>query len=749
MDTNPLGAGNPNGGTAKIEAGKIEQRFETLRRCIREGEENPLLASLLGEERCAIVRKSGWNLLVINPGSTSTKVAVFAGLRQMASDNIGLDPACPDGLQPRIATIRSWMQERGFLLSEIHGIAVRGGFVAPVAAGSYRVTPAMLDDLEKPAMHHASNLAVPIALELAAGTDQEALLTLTDPVTVDEVEPVYRLTGSGRIRDDGTAVHALNHRAVMRMAAALAGRPVGGLHAITCHMGGGMSAVRHLGGRMVQVAPAFGAMPSANRSGALPLHKVLRAVADGRIALDEIMRDLTAEGGLLALAGTNDFKALFERRRQARGLQAEKIDLVTSFFVNRVAAAILSLAADERPLDLVVLTGGLAFDAEFTSRIAGRIHLPLARMPGALEQEALAAGLLRGFIEPESLGDYGAARAAYVSEREREEQLFSTPVFQAAAAADKSGVPRSMRDVFASARPEGAEPLTVALVGAHNVEALLAARMLNEFHHQPLARFLLVGPYAQVSQLCWELDVPVDMNWYTLVDADEPIQRAVELFEAGAADTLMKGNVMTGDLLKGYLRHLKQSGFSLRRLSHLSLFEIPGRGKLLGVTDAGINTYPDVDARIEILENALDALRLLNHRRPKVAVISAVEKPSRAVESSTQAQTIAVRLQDRDDLIIDGPISVDIALSSHAAKEKGYAGRIRGDADLLLLPDIDAGNVIYKAFTAVVGATAAGAVLGGDAPLILTSRGDSAETKLASIALVLALARGARKGAAS
>jgi phosphate butyryltransferase len=128
-------------------------------------------------------------------------------------------------------------------------------------------------------------------------------------------------------------------------------------------------------------------------------------------------------------------------------------------------------------------------------------------------------------------------------------------------------------------------------------------------------------------------------------------------------------------------------------------------------------------------------------------VISATENASDKVLSSMEAKEIARRFAGRDDLVIEGPISVDLALSPESAREKGYGGLIRGDADLLLVPTIDVGNAIYKSLTVAGGATTAGAVIGGAAPIVLTSRGDSARSKLASIAFAIVLARRSRKEA--
>ena len=138
-------------------------------------------------------------------------------------------------------------------------------------------------------------------------------------------------------------------------------------------------------------------------------------------------------------------------------------------------------------------------------------------------------------------------------------------------------------------------------------------------------------------------------------------------------------------------------------------------------------------------------MHALGIEKPKVAVISATEKPSDNVVSSIDGQAIAKRFADRADLVIEGPISVDLALSPESAHEKKYKGRIRGDADLLLVPTLDVGNAIYKSLTVASGATIAGAVIGGAAPIVLTSRGDRARSKLASVALAIALSKHAKK----
>jgi butyrate kinase len=733
---------------ARSRAAEIEARAGALLGAVAPGADDPLLALFAGEQVAAAARKSRWGSLVLNPGSTSTKVAVYSGLQLLAAEEMAHGPDEPGGIERRVERLRAWFESRQLVPGEISGIATQGGMMAPVRAGTYRVCDAMLADLAASRSSHPINIAAALAVAVARLTAPDTMVTVTDPASIDERDPVSRVTGSARVRCDQAVAHFLNHRAAARLLHHLLGAADGALGLISCHMGGGMSAVRHAGGRMARVSPAFGGMPSANRSGALPLLDVLRLADDHRYSLDDLRRDVTREGGLLALAGTDDFRVLasFAAGRGSPE-QQRKAELVRRFFASRVAAAVLGLAEGEDPVDAILLTGGLARDEEFCLMVARSIRLPVPviRLPGSLEQQALAAGLLGARSGAGRRLSYVEAREHSAATREEQERLLDT-ILVDRRAARSAGPPRTVDDLLDAAR--AGEPPVIALVGADNEEALLAVKSALALRPRPLARFLLLGPHAAVSRLAWELDVPVDGENAALVDTDDPVTRASGLLLDGSADTLMKGSCMTSAVLKGFLGYLKAAGRKSpgMLLSHLALFELSGRSGLLGVTDAAMNTSPDVEARLGILDNALVAMRLLGYERPKVAVISAVEKPSDAVTSSMEGRAIAERLAGRDDVIVEGPLSVDIALSPAAAREKKYAGHIRGDADLLLVPDIDAGNAVYKAFTVISGATLGGAIIGGDVPIILTSRGDSSRTKLASVALACLLIQRGREG---
>jgi len=737
----------PTGGgavaPATLSADELSARLAALCGGVQVGKEDPVLAGLLGPEVAQLARRARWSSLVLNPGSTSTKVSVYSGLTLAAKADVGPEAGAADDLDGRVEQVLGWMSRAGLDPMELTGIAARGGLMAPVTAGTFRVSSEMIEDLAQSPVFHPSNLAAPMATRLGERVGPDVLVTTTDPVMIDELDPVFRLTGSARLREDGTACHYLNHRAVAGLCARVLKRPLSDLHLITCHLGGGSSAVRHLQGRAAQVAPAFGGLPSANRSGALPLRQVIRQMDLRAYELEDLRADLMRSGGLVALAGTDDFEALFTLERSGSAAQADKVRLLTAFFASRVAGGILALSADAQAIDAIVLTGGLAHDERFCNLVAQRIHLPVpvARLPGALEQSALAAGLLAACADSSSLQDYAQAKQRAARRRMTAEAACDVTLFeQPRPLCAPVDAPTSLEAVIEAACTE--TPPVIALVGADNPEALLAIK--EAIAHggpqtPPMARFLLVGRWGPVTQLAWELDLAVDDEVVAVVDSHDPVATAVDLLSSGRVDTWMKGSVQTADLLKGYLRALKAVGALSRRLSHLALFDIPGRDRLIGVTDAAINPEPDEAGRIEILQNALNALHLLGFDRPKVAVLSATEKPSAAVGSSVDAKRIAELFADRTDLIIEGPLALDLAMSPEAAREKHYPGRIQGDADLLLVPEIDTGNAVYKAFTVTSAAEAAGVVLGGRQPLILTSRGDSARTKLASVALAVAL----------
>ncbi len=705
----------------------------------------PLLKRLLPEDAARKAEHDAPAILVINPGSTSTKVAWFVGLEKRHESEVHLSVDAPEGVDARNAGILRWMEKHGLNLNDLDGIACRGGFISPVPSGTYRVVPEMLQDLEKPAIQHASNLSIPMAVRLAqqSGNPARILITTSDPVVCDELDSVERMTGTVKIKRTGVGAHYLNHKAVWRLVASVLGRPAEQVNAITAHIGGGSSVAAHESGRVSAVSNAFSGIPSANRAGHLELPALLDALDRDEITSRELKNLVFSSGGLLSLAGTNDFRALLHFVHQgATEDQQGKIKLILDFFGRQIARTMLQMDLAERQTAAAVLTGGLARSGEIASRVREHLagHFPLVLIPGSFEHEALAAGTLAGLHTPQSMKNYVRERDNLASLRRAENRLIDTTVFAEPIRYRKHGSPiTTLDDLLASTCIKVKETFmpTVAIFGADNEEAILAAKRANEQGQYKLANFRLVGDFTAISKIAYDYDLVIDDTNYIIDDTDDALTRGVELMEEGKAHIVMKGSYKTEEILRAVFRYLKAGGKLQpgQLISHCVVMDIPKRNKLLIISDAAVNTYPDLSKKEQILENTLKVAANLRIPTPKVAVISAIESVNKSIDSSMQAADLAARFADRKDCIVEGPLSFDVAMDPACAHEKKYKGKIAGNADILIMPDIDAGNVLYKTLTTQSGAVCAGVILLGDMPMILTSRGDSARSKLASMAL--------------
>ncbi len=253
---------------------------------------------------------------------------------------------------------------------------------------------------------------------------------------------------------------------------------------------------------------------------------------------------------------------------------------------------------------------------------------------------------------------------------------------------------------------------------------------------------ILIGNKSEIEKLAQLVDF--DLSQVEIIHndngADESAKTAVSVIKKGDADILMKGLVSTGDLLKAVLD--KENG--LRKtavLSHVAFFESPYYHKLLCVTDAAMNIAPDFDTKVHILNNAVEACHKLGITVPKVAAVAAVE----TVNPKMEATVHAARLKEMNikkqlqGCIVDGPFAIDIAVDKEAAAHKGIVSDVAGDSDIILVPDIEAGNIFYKALNFLGGAVCAAVIMGAAVPVVLTSRSDSETSKMLSIALAAAI----------
>lgn len=218
-------------------------------------------------------------------------------------------------------------------------------------------------------------------------------------------------------------------------------------------------------------------------------------------------------------------------------------------------------------------------------------------------------------------------------------------------------------------------------------------------------------------------------------DDQDAAQKAGRFTSDGGADVLMKGLISTGVILKAVLnKELKLLDQEL--LSHVALFSLPNYHKPVIISDAAMNIDPDTETKIKIIENTITAAGRLGIAKPKIALLSAVEKVNEKIASTVTNDTI-VTAHNFKNAIIDGPMQYDLAMSKSAAEIKGYDSPVAGDADILIMPHIDAGNILYKALVTNAGAHVAGIIIGLKVPFVLTSRADSKEEKYNSIKLAI------------
>lgn len=292
----------------------------------------------------------------------------------------------------------------------------------------------------------------------------------------------------------------------------------------------------------------------------------------------------------------------------------------------------------------------------------------------------------------------------------------------------------SFKEMLAAARSRA--PRTIAVASAADADVLEAIKGAVEM---AIAKAILVGPSDSIRAVADSVGLDVThIEIVDAADAREAAHTAARLAAAGRAQVLMKGAVSSADFLGALLA----PEFGLRRaplLSHLACFEVPALGRLVFVTDGGMVLYPDLAQKVKILENAIDCLHALGWEQPKVAVLAAVETVNPKMPPTLDAAEL-VRMAESGQFsgaLVAGPLALDGAVSPEACRHKGITGPVAGQADLLLVPTIEAGNLLGKAFLYGGGATMAGLVLGAAVPAVLVSRAETAAGKLASIGMAL------------
>jgi len=297
------------------------------------------------------------------------------------------------------------------------------------------------------------------------------------------------------------------------------------------------------------------------------------------------------------------------------------------------------------------------------------------------------------------------------------------------------------------ARCRNLEPPPTAVVHPCEQSALAGA---VEAAQLGLIKPFYVGPVARITELADKNKI--DLGSAELVDAPHShaaAQKAVELVREGRAELLMKGSLHTDELLAAVVS--RDAGLRTgRRISHAFVFDVPTYHKVLIVTDAAINIAPTLEDKADICRNAIDLAIAMGRERPKVAILAAVETVNSKMPATLDAAALC-KMADRRQIeggVLDGPLAFDNAISKEAAQTKGIKSEVAGDPDILLAPDLEAGNILAKLLSFLANADGAGIVLGARVPIILTSRADSVRARVASCAVAKLLAHARRSPAA-
>jgi phosphotransacetylase/acyl dehydratase len=286
-------------------------------------------------------------------------------------------------------------------------------------------------------------------------------------------------------------------------------------------------------------------------------------------------------------------------------------------------------------------------------------------------------------------------------------------------------------------------PVTCAIVHPCDRDSLLGA---IEAAKRGLIVPVLVGPEAKIRSVAQAEQV--DLSPYQIVNVEHShaaAEKAVELARAGNVEALMKGSLHTDELMAAVVP--SATGLrTARRISHVFVLDVPTYPRLLMVTDAAVNIFPDLECKADIAQNAIELAQILGIETPKIAILSAVETITPKIPSTIDAASLC-KMADRGQIvggILDGPLAFDNAISLEAARTKKIVSPVAGLADILLVPDLEAGNMVAKQLQYLAGADAAGIVLGTRVPIVLTSRADNVRARLASTAVLKLVAHARR-----
>jgi butyrate kinase len=339
-------------------------------------------------------------ILAINPGSTSTKAAIFRGEESIKQVNLSHIPdeikrfeRVVDQFQFRMDAILKWLEEEGIGLDTLSAVVGRGGILRPMPGGTYKVTKGMIDDLKSEEREqHVSNIGAILANGIAEGQDISSFIV--DPVAVDEFQDVAKVSGLPEL-PRRSLVHALNVKAVSRRAAWNLKKRLEDTNLVVAHLGGGITISPVKGGRIIDANVASDGGPfSPDRSGSLPSGDLVRLCFSGKYTQKEIKKKSVGEGGLIGYLGTNDLREII-KRIEGKDMEAKKVFEAMCYQISKEIAAMACVLSGN--VDAVVLTGGLAYSKELVEFVSDRVKFisQIMVIPGEDEMLSLAQGANR------------------------------------------------------------------------------------------------------------------------------------------------------------------------------------------------------------------------------------------------------------------------------------------------------------------------------------------------------------------
>ena len=658
------------------------------------------------------------NLLVINLGAVSSKFAHFTGWDCRFEESYDLDVAqaklpLAEQREARLAQLQQFLIDTKLEPSDIAAVAARGGLMRSLPArGVYAVDQQMLDDMAAERYgSHPANLSALIAADLNATLPEPLPLYIVDPIIVDTILDEARFSGLPEIKRMGRQ-HTLNMHQAARRAAETLGRPLHTLRMVIGHFGSGVSigALEH--GRMLDVNDAqLGEGPfSVARAGTLPIRGVLD-LAYSTPDRKELERRLSRQSGLAAYLGTSDFREVERRLDSGDG----KAHAAYRAMVYQTAKYIACYAGCfSEPPDAIVLTGGLLKSQRFAADLAERIGWlgEIVLIPGEDEMPALAHGVYRALMGEEPVLDYTRA-----------EDPLAAP-------------PRTFTEVVSRAVNSDGPRFVVA--GGHHPEI---AETVAQCRMHGITNFTLVGPRGEITEQLsnWS----VEPESVEIVDSATVETDAISAVQSQPGSVLVKGNCNTAALLKAVLGCLPE-GETRPFLSHVAVLENPLTGRLLGITDGGLNMHPDREKKIAMMTNAIKMFQALGVNHPHVVLAAGMEDKGQDFPEIVDAREIVKQHHAGawPEAVIDGPFGLDVAISGEAAALKGIKSPVAGRADIIVTPNLESCNFAIKIATSFAGQAWGGVVVGGPFPVVVGSRSDEAYTRVCSIALAQLVAAG-------